>query len=222
MAPNLGLGVPVMKNFFGFTKLMESVDRGLVPYVHNNWDVNDGVAAGWNNIVARARQDGTIHLIIVNDDVTFAPGAINKLLYKFMQHPEIDLLSAVNHDADSEEVLTQVKPDYSCFMIRPYEFVNKFGWFDEKFKLGYFEDDDMEYRIKVAGGLSGLYQGARIYHEGSATQFFDGEENRVVSHDQFDANRARYTGKWGGIYGTEKFIVPFNGMLPSYQSHKDW
>jgi GT2 family glycosyltransferase len=210
-----------MKNFKGFTKLMESVDRGLVPYVHNNWDENIGVAAAWNRIIDRANYDGTIHLIICNDDVTFASGTINKLLWEFMKHPEIDFLSAANHDAEKMEIVYDTKPDFSCFMIRPYDFVRKFGYFDEKYTPAYFEDDDMYYRMRILGGVSGLLQTARIYHEGSVTQFWDGEEEgRVVSHDQFVKNRERYKAKWGGIYGTERYNIPFNGLTG--KTAKEW
>jgi GT2 family glycosyltransferase len=217
----VALGVPIMKNFVGYAKLMQSVDYNVLPLVHNNWDMNWGVAYGWNRLIDEAIAEHEELLIICNDDVTFEYGTIDKLVKVMTTGPEIDFLSAANHDHDKLEIVYATKPDFSCFMIRPKRFVEKFGYFDEKFEPAYFEDDDMYYRMRVLGGVSGLLQTARIYHEGSVTQFWDGEEEgRVVSHEQFVKNRERYKAKWGGIYGTESYNVPFNGMTG--KTAKEW
>jgi GT2 family glycosyltransferase len=93
-------------------------------------------------------------------------------------------------------------------MVKPEEFIQKFGLFDEGFSPAYFEDNDMHYRIKISGGSAYARTDAGFYHHGSVTQNWGGQ--RVVSHEMFRSNQAYYEFKWGGRPGQEVYDRPWN------------
>lgn len=202
----VALIVPVMKNFKGFAQLMESVDDTVLPIVVNNWDVNGGVARAWNAGLARAYSAGAEHALVCNDDVVLYPGTIDKLKHAM---GTLDLVTAHNmrDDATLQQGFTD-HPDYSCFMVKPLDFIDKFGTFDENLFPAYFEDNDMAYRIKILGGAQKCLLEARMFHAGSVTQNMDGMQ--VVNGPTFEGNRAYYIRKWGGNPGSETFDTPFN------------
>lgn len=201
---SVGLVVPVLSNFTGFAQLMNSVDRPITPIVLDNWNGNRGVAASWNEGIRRGANLDV--LIICNDDVAFWPGTIDKLVEGLQDH---ELVSVVATDTGQTGYLEDEKPDFCCFAIGP-KFTDTFGWFDENFKPAYFEDNDMYYRLKLAGAYTALRLDARVDHGGSVTQFSaKNDEGRVVSHHQFRLNREYYTAKWGGVPGEEKHDTPF-------------
>lgn len=213
----IGLVVPVLSNFAGFAQLMNSVDTAVTPIVLDNWNGNRGVAASWNEGIRKGF--GLDVVIISNDDVAFYPGTIKKIAQPIKEE-EFDLLSVVATDTGQHGFLEDAKPDFCCFAINPERFVDQFGMFDENFKPAYFEDNDMYYRIKLAGGRSALRLSARVDHGGSVTQFSaNNEEGRVVSHEQFRKNQSYYSAKWGGIPGSETFTHPFN---MGHRDIKDW
>ena len=201
------LAVPVMYNFKGYTQLMASVDIPVLPYVYNNWDVNRGVSRAWNDAIDD-NQNADV-LIISNDDIIFEPGCLETLVRNIRNG--YDLATAVNtRDFPKPEDCNPEEPDYSCFAVDPVLFVSKHGYFDENFTPAYFEDNDMAYRIKLNEGKQVKLASARMFHKGSQTQLWNGEEGRVVSHQQFETNRGYYIGKWGGTPGNEVFKRPFN------------
>lgn len=213
---SVGLVVPVLSNFTGFAQLINSVDYPIRPIILDNWNGNRGVAASWNEGIRRGADLDRI--IICNDDVAFWPGTIEKII-KGHEYG-YDLLSVVATDTGQTGYLIPEKPDFCCFAIRP-SFVEKFGYFDENFKPAYFEDNDMYYRMRLAGGRSALKLDARVDHHGSVTQFKgkgQDSDDRVVSHHQFRLNRDYYAAKWGGWPGKEQYTTPFNRG----GSIKDW
>jgi GT2 family glycosyltransferase len=211
---SIGLVGPVIVNFKGFTELIKSVDRPVTPYIMDNWTENHGVSKGWNEGIWRGITQDV--LIIANDDVIFHPGTIDKLVESAY---DVDLVSVVATDTGQEGLHFEGFPDFCCYAIRPRDFVEKFGWFDENFSPAYFEDNDMHYRIKLAGGKSAMRLDAQVDHGGSTTQFWHGEDKRVVSHNMFESNRNYFVRKWGGRPREEIFTRPFNDESKSI---KDW
>ena len=199
--------VPVMHNFKGFTELMQTVQMPVQPIVIDNWTENKGVAAAWNEGLRRSKNYD--YAFIVNDDVRFRPGAMHTMLHD-MRESGADLVSATPYKHDSvgfKEVVDNESPDFAAFLVRPWSFMHNFGMFDENFYPAYFEDNDMRHRIKVAGGKQGISLCARMDHGVSVTQNWNGE--RVVSHEQFEKNKAYYVSKWGGEPGNETTDIPF-------------
>jgi glycosyltransferase involved in cell wall biosynthesis len=210
----IGLIVPVLNNFKGFAEMMHSVDVDIHPIIFDNWTDNHGVSIAWNAGLEKAIDLGLETVAFVNDDVVFPPGTLDKLIESSV---DCDLVSGVNHDDAESGLYYDGFPDYSCFLVKPQEFVEKFGWFDENFSPAYFEDNDMHYRIKVAGGKSALRLDARFHHVGSVTQY--AVAGGVVNSEMFEMNRTYYVQKWGGQPREERFLTPFND--PS-KTHKDW
>jgi len=197
----VGLIVPVFKNFPGFAELMASVDIEVMPIIVDNWRENRGVSKGWNEGLKRAIELKLDAAFIVNDDVTFHAGTMSNMLTHLWDY---DLVTGYNvrDGFDSPD-----KPDFACFLVDPIKFVSKFGWFDEGFSPAYFEDNDMAYRVKIAGGEYIKSHFAPFMHQGSVTQNWGGVQ--VVSHTMFENNREYYIRKWGGQPGEEKFTTPF-------------
>lgn len=207
----LAVGVPVMYNFEGYAKLMRSLQgTELTPYIQNNWDENIGVAAAWNLFLDQAIADDVDLLFIVNDDVVFEPGSFWKAVEAWQNRPEDCILMSA-HTSIAESEFHPGIADFCCFALDPWEAKEKIGYFDsDNFFPAYYEDNDYLYRIKLSPYQYYLYGGLKVNHVGSQTQFWKGEEERVVSHEAFRANQTRYIQKWGGLPGEEKFETPFD------------
>lgn len=205
----VGLVVPVYKNFQGFAELVASVDYPVLPIIGKNWEENLGVSRCWNYGIEKAGIEQLDYALVCNDDIFFDAGTIAKLV-EAMQNDEFDMVTAVNRrdGAPSETPEYHEAPDFSCFMVRS-GFLDKFGEFDEEFFPAYFEDNDMHYRMKLAGGKAVCRTDASIYHYGSVTQNWGGQP--VVTSPMFEKNRDYYVSKWGGTPGNETFTQPFNG-----------
>lgn len=197
----LGIAVPVMKNFKGFTELIASVDEAFIPIVVQNWSNNIGVSAGWNFGLRTAIAENIDYLLIPNDDVILHPATLYKLMGELQDKIFITGSAGSSVEAYDEH------PDFACFMVQPHKFVERYGWFDENFSPAYFEDNDMAYRIKLAGDKYIRRLDATFTHAGSVTQNMDGP---VVSSAMFERNRAYYRTKWGADPLAEIYTHPFN------------
>lgn len=203
----IALIVPVYKNFEGFTRLVHSVDTEVLPIVIPNWEENIGVSRGWNEGLRRAIAMDCDFALVCNDDVVLEPKTIQKLL-EAMVFNKYDLITPVSGPA--EDYGYRPEPDFACFMVRPAQFVDQFGWFDENFSPAYFEDNDMTYRLTLQDAKMGCRTDTGMYHAGSVTQNWGGQQ--VVTSHMFEANRAYYVSKWGGVPGSEIFLEPFGGI----------
>ena len=206
----IAIGVPVMYNFEGYTKLMRSLQgTHLTHYVQNNWDSNIGVAAAWNMFLDQADQDDIDLLFIVNDDVTFEEGSFWKAVNAWSERPD-DCVLMTAHTSIAEPVFHPGIADFCCFALNPREAKEKIGYFDsENFFPAYYEDNDYLYRIKLSPYQHYLHGGLKVSHEGSKTQFWNGQEDRVVGHEAFRQNQGRYIKKWGGLPGAELYTSPY-------------
>ena len=212
----IGLIVPVYKNFKGFAELMASVDYPIIPIIIPNWANNIGVSKAWNKGLSIAIDLGLDKAIVSNDDVTFRRGTIQKLVDGLNHY---DLVTDVNDrdgfNHDREEYI--YSPDYACFAVRPTQFVDRAGWFDESFSPAYFEDNDMAYRAKLAGMSQRCRLDAPMLHAGSITQNWEGVPH--VTSEMFEKNKAYYVAKWGSTPRQEIFLTPFNNPTKTF---KDW
>lgn len=200
MAIKLALVVPVLNNFEGFTKLMASVDMTVYPVIIDNYNDNMGVGPAWNAGLVHASQLGSDAAIVVNDDVVFEPGVMRKMCHSLTQG--YDLVSPQN----STGVCHPYGLNFWCFAVKPKEFLQKFGTFDENFAPAYYEDDDMARRIKLKGGRIRTLDD-RIYHQVEATS------SGVIDRSVWDKNLAYYVEKWGGEPQHERFPYPYNERI---------
>jgi GT2 family glycosyltransferase len=177
------------------------------------------VARGWNKGLDRGFNRGADYCLVINLDLLFHPLYLENLLSfaesnrgAIMWSGELWTEEATLSSAPLSGEIAQ-GCHASAFLVdrRLTELV---GPFDEGFKPAYFEDIDMFYRMKLAG-CSGLRSAsARFLHYENITIqsalikkeiLFVRDLRRAV-----DANEQRYTQKWGGPQGAERFTTPFN------------
>jgi GT2 family glycosyltransferase len=204
----VGLVVPVLHNFKGLAELLKSVDAQVQPIIIPNWNHNLGVSAGWNVGIEQSIYYACDVTIVANDDIVFDPNTIRKLR-DGIRYDGFDLVTAVNTRDGAPTAKREYgeNPDFACFAIEPEGFTEKFGSFDENFSPAYFEDNDMHYRLKVAGAKVGDRRDAGMFHAGSVTQNWGGWQ--VVSGEMFESNRRYYAKKWGGTPGEETYTSPY-------------
>jgi len=200
--------VPVLKRFDLFTRLVASVDCDIKLYVIDNYNHNRGVSAAWNEGITRAKQDGHKYAIISNDDVVFEKNCLYQI-YKTLKETDAALVCANQNFRIKEKIKLVEGHDMFCFGINIPIVESKCGKFDENFYPAYFEDDDMAYRIKLAGLKSYINVRALAWHDVSATQFAD-PDNPVCPPERFEQLERYYIKKWGGVPKEEKYNNPFN------------
>lgn len=204
----IALVVPVLKRFDLFTKLMASVDTEVYPIVVPNYEDNIGVASAWNYGMKKAIEAGCEYAVICNDDITFTPGALDAMI-DVLKNTEA-LLVSPNQNGEKDVVnLIENGADFFCFAVKPKKFVQSVGWFDENIYPAYFEDNDMHYRMQLAGVPSYIDTRIVVNHFGSGTQNADPEKPNVPA-SRFEAIRAYYIRKWGGDVGKESFDRPWD------------
>lgn len=165
---------------------------------------NLGCAGAWNQGV---RETTSEWIVILNNDVILSSGWLEGLLH-FAIEEGLDLVSPairegeLNYDIESyaRDYVERMKSvarhgvvDGICFMVRRRVF-DAIGLFDEKFRIGQFEDSDFFRRARIAGFRLGTTGRSFIHHYGSITQKALGygkiEKPYVVE------NRAYYRKKW--------------------------
>jgi len=175
------------------------------------YEENIGVAKSWNLGIENALNEGADYVLVINNDTIFGRCCVQELIDRFQKN-DLVLISPINTtDENIESIINNVQElndgDYSAFLIdeRLFELV---GEFDENFSPAYFEDNDMNYRIKLAKLKSIKYCNAFFHHFGSKTQ--NQKPGGIVNSQLFEKNRDYYIKKWGGVPGQERYKTPFN------------
>jgi hypothetical protein len=151
---------------------------------------NLGVAASWNMVMKVTPK--APWWLIVNHDVWFAPGDLDRLA------------EAVDpHEAEIVHLL-----GFAAFAItRPA--LERVGYFDENFHPAYDEDLDYSRRCELAS-VPRVTIASGIGHVGSAT-IYANELYRQANGKTHGLNDDYYKRKWGGHKeGGETFTTPFN------------
>lgn len=205
------------------------MDGDRISVIHNQ--DNKGCGGAWNQCLEFAREHGFTHVLIANNDVIFAPNAIEALADR-LDDENVLLVSSVDvsgevpvaesildpeHDVNKKEASEAPHPNFSSFMVRA-SFVDDVGWIDEGFYPAYFEDNDIHRRVKLAKGESAAIATTTsiFYHFGSRTQNESGDAP-VVSGPIFEQNRQYFVTKWGGEPGHELWEHPFNDEKNDYK-----
>lgn len=160
---------------------------------------NLGVAGSWNWFITHVSE----MRVITNDDVVFAPDALERWIAAY----------------DPEQIIC---PDslrgsnaFSAFSI-PDGVVAKVGLFDETISpnWAYMEDGDYAYRMKLQGMELGSAPDVLLRHGLSSTlKSFTPEEMRE-HHERFRLAQKNYIDKWNNLPGYETFTIPYNGVRP--------
>lgn len=155
------------------------------------------LAGAWNDMMRYAIEHDA-YMIIANDDVTPHPHSIQALVDAAINRPDIAMWNGSGHSGNS----------YSFFLLRNWAY-KQVGEFDENFKPAYFEDNDFDRRIKLAGLIREEVPTATFEHVGSATMKNMRDERIVQHHASFVKNQRYFQRKWGGTPAHEQYEIPF-------------
>jgi GT2 family glycosyltransferase len=158
----------ILKNYM---ETVRGVDETIIV-------ANDKMGYGWacNRGAELASGD---YFIISNDDILLTKGTFRSL-------PD-----------PASVVVPLIEPeprDYEprCFFCIPRWAWEKIGGFDERFEVGYFEDDDMILRLKQESIPVTINYQVEIHHiDGGGTTLKQYGETELM-----EANRARFEEKW--------------------------
>ena len=224
-APRLAIGIPTINradllqenlddlsiNFGGSLHkliLLDNGDQNLDPIVPENLrscltlfnePENRGVAGSWNKIIREAyySHSPADHLIMLNDDVVLGktPEHVLKLI-----------------DANPNYSLMLGSFYWSVFLISK-RCVEDVGPFDEKFFPAYFEDNDFARRhdLIYKDRLPNPWVQVGVELQPTICRNSCTIAKDPGMNSGFGLNARRYSQKWGGSLGHEKFTVAFNG-----------
>jgi glycosyltransferase involved in cell wall biosynthesis len=178
--------------------------------LYRNYGENRGLARSWNEGIFWALDNNHDVVLVVNEDVLFAPGDLEKLAdAAHEQQDKFLVMGRCFHENENG----WSSSEYGCFAYNRLA-LDVLGAFDENFFPIYCEDSDYRRRAQLAGLLPGLCAETAIRHGGSASQR-QPEVARQNGHT-YAANRAYYARKWGGDAGQETFEHPFDDPRFSY------
>lgn len=188
--------------------------RGHVRLTLN--EKNVGFAAGNNQ---GARQADGRFLVFLNNDTYVTAGWLSDLLAHFAADPQLGLLNPVTNNIGNEakidlayETMAQMASvsraytrshakermsltgaAFFCVMI-PTSVWKEVGELDEKYGMGFFEDDDYSMRARKKGYSLACAEDVFIHHHLSASFNKMTDERRK---ELFERNKKYYESKWG-------------------------
>jgi len=165
---------------------------------------NLGVAPSWNLILRAAAERDAI-VVIANDDIAFGAYAIAELVWRVESYTELGL---------SHQLLCGPKMHvFSFFAMDARRALAEIGEFDEQFWPAYWEDNDYEHRLRIAGlALEHVpHDVLGFEHDGSRTTRDADPETRAWLKRCYENSRQLYRAKWGGTppHG-ELYLEPYN------------
>ena len=156
---------------------------------------NIGVSASWNYALRNAHPSK--HVVIANDDY-------------MLEATELALLFDCVEAHRGTPVHARAE-GYRLFAQSP-ETAMEVGYYDERFWPAYHEDQDYEYRLKLAG-VKRVDVARPSGQEGSQTLAAADDELRHTIQVGLSRNYRYYCRKWGGAPGEERFTKPFEDSI---------
>lgn len=161
------------------------------------------LSACWNRSIEHFWDMGETHTLVCNNDIELRPDT-----YSYLHRSDLPFVTAVGVDDIKQAVLpdkftVSPHPDFSCFMIRK-QVTNKVGWFDESYYPAFYEDNDYHVRMHRAG-IDAVSVNLPFYHAGSQTIKLADEGERAMICRGADANKERFSRKYGCVPGTPEY-----------------
>ncbi|MBL8048924.1 MAG: glycosyltransferase [Chthonomonas sp.] len=185
---------------FAFAKLVQNPE-------------NLGFGATCNRGARVAKGDA---LLFLNSDTIVPPGSIRLLAQSLersgtigaagpvsnnvghFQHVDVTYTSLATMPLFAEDLRATNHPDQDCDMLTgfclmiPRKVWDEIGEFDERFRVGMFEDNDYCHRLRREGYRLVYSRRAFVHHKGNASLDRHSEDKQQV----FALNEARYYDKW--------------------------
>ena len=164
---------------------------------------NLGVAVSWNTGIEEALKLGCDPVLVINNDLVFAPDTVDNLLDWYGDESEgrYEFVTVTNVGTDENALKNYTRkkeainlPCFYGFLINSRT-IKRVGWFDEGFKQAYYEDTDYFHRLEQEGILTVSVLDAPVVHFGSTTSKNECDTEELV--ENFRENRARFKEKWG-------------------------
>ena len=189
-------------------------------------DENRGFAAACNQGLRAARRD---LLVLLNNDTLVTPGWLRRLA-RWLEDPGIGLVGAVTNVAGNEARIDAHYVDLAgldrfadergwssvgrgfdipmlamfCLAMRR-DVLEAVGWLDERFEVGFFEDDDYARRVRSTGKRVVCAEDVFIHHFGGASfGRLEGRRRRSL----FELNRQRFETKWAEAWVPHRHAPP--------------
>lgn len=165
-----------------------------------------GLAACWNLGIKRAIEDGCDLFLVINNDIVLAKNTIDNLVKKIGTGKYV-MVTGVNDQSISIEDMKLLEkefdenepdnehPDFSCFMIDK-TCLEKVGFFDENFRVAYFEDSDYHGRIAMLNEVAVSTTSATYYHLCSQT-IKNNPNLKPIIEQAFQDNERYFIEKFG-------------------------
>lgn len=233
----IGIVVPVLNNFRGFTDLVSSIktQHEVAIYVEPQYRVQVPLARAWNQGALRAFNDGCKYALVCNDDIMFAPECIDNMVEEMwrLRKEKVVMVTPNNilgevgdpyrilnyYLPEDQKPSVSDHPNFSCFMVGK-EYFEKVGYFDENFVPAWYEDNDSHRRAILAGVREITTTAAPMVHIGGVSS------HMWADNPGSGASQVYYIEKWGGIPEShplpaqkEHFATPYND---SNLTIKDW
>ena len=179
-------------------------------------DRNLGFAAGNNRGLEAATGD---YLVVLNNDTYVTRGWLLDLVRHLKKDPQLGLVGAVTNNIGNEAKIDIHYEDMAEMQQAAYAYTKRHareeldvdvvaffctalprtlyestGGLDERFGLGFFEDDDYCKRVAAQGYRIAVAEDVFVHHHLSASfDKIDDERRQAL----FDRNKALYEEKWG-------------------------
>jgi glycosyltransferase involved in cell wall biosynthesis len=190
-------------------------------------DTNRGFPAGCNQGPARARGR---YIVFLNNDTVLTPGYLDGLIaWALHDWPAVGMVGPVTNNAPDAQKVPGADPALDtldafaldrrrafagqtlsvkrltgfCLLVRR-DVLDRIGWFDERYGIGFFDDDDLCVRAREAGFRLHIAMDVFVYHYGSRTFKALG----INSRDKLVENFDRFRSKWGQEYATGYYLPP--------------
>jgi GT2 family glycosyltransferase/glycosyltransferase involved in cell wall biosynthesis/uncharacterized protein YeeX (DUF496 family) len=177
---------------------------------------NLGFAAGNNVGIISAKGD---FIVLLNNDTYVSPGWLKNLIRPFAVNPRLALAGPVTNNIGNEakidiaynnmaemiersrnytianvrKILFVSNVAFFCVAI-PRHIIDEIGLLDERFGIGFFDDDDYSRRVKEAGYEIAIVEDSFVHHHLSAS--FD-QLQAERRQQLFEENKKLFEAKWG-------------------------
>lgn len=161
---------------------------------------NYGVARSWNQILYWGLSHDNCEIIyILNNDIVLHPEAIDLMTESVLINGK-EAISGLNIGSNPSMLSSAARSasryspsmNFCCFGLTP-KTIKRVGFFDEAFKLAYFEDNDYHNRMRLEGIDNSCDMWALFSHYGSRAI----KEGGVHHEPHFTNNRNYFKRKWG-------------------------